>query len=221
MTEGALATKYKNIYFNRDKLIKDVKESWKIEVWDIKDDYIETFDEHWSRIVNFRFLDKINLEEIFQFNGLDINKERFFKILWKLDPSLFMVVNRIAIINSEKEFKNLMDELHGYCFTDYPGTSRLGEHWFNESCVVIFMEAIRNVVKEEMEIWPYTNELQELNRAFWQTIVHELRHTMQDNPLFENKYEAMSREERERDAENYCREIFENIVVCYDYCVIS
>jgi hypothetical protein len=127
MTEGALATKYKNIYFNRDKLIKDVKESWKIEVWDIKD----------------------------------------------------------------------------------------------ESCVVIFMEAIRNVVKEEMEIWPYTNELQELNRAFWQTIVHELRHTMQDNPLFENKYEAMSREEREKDAENYCREIFENIVVCYDYCVIS
>lgn len=38
MTEGALATKYKNIYFNRDKLIKDVKESWKIEVWDIKDE---------------------------------------------------------------------------------------------------------------------------------------------------------------------------------------
>ena len=36
MTEGALATKYKNIYFNTDKLIKDVKESWKIEVWDIK-----------------------------------------------------------------------------------------------------------------------------------------------------------------------------------------
>ncbi|NLM43220.1 MAG: hypothetical protein GX201_04290 [Clostridiales bacterium] len=97
----------------------------------------------------------------------------------------------------------------------------MGEFVFTESYIILYMEAIRKVVEDECEIWPYYNKKAELNRAFWQTIVHELRHTMQDNPLFENKYEAMSREERERDAENYCREIFENIVVCYDYCVIS
>ncbi|MDK2906521.1 MAG: hypothetical protein PWQ37_2803 [Candidatus Petromonas sp.] len=196
MIEGELVVD-QNIGYNKANLIKQIKESWGIEVWDIKEEYIETFDKYWSRIVIFRFPDKLNFEEMFQFNSLDIDKKKFFKILQKLDPNLFMTVNQIVIINNKEEYVDLI-----------------------VSYIIIYMEAIKKVVKEECEIWPYSSERAELNRAFWQTLLHELRHSMQENPLFENEFETMNREEKEREAEDYCRRVFQDIIIQNDYYVI-
>ena len=44
---------------------------------------------------------------------------------------------------------------------------------------------------------------------------------MQENPLYENEYESMTREEKERDAEDYCREVFNDIIMHYNYYVIK
>jgi hypothetical protein len=44
-----------------------------------------------------------------------------------------MTVNQVVIINNEEECTDLMKELEGNSFTaDYPGTSKMGEHLFNE-----------------------------------------------------------------------------------------
>ncbi len=220
MIEGGLNVN-QNICYDKANLIKEIRESWGIEIWNIEESSIETFDKYWSRIVIFRFPDRLNFEEMFQFNCLHIDKHKFFKILQKLDPDLFMTVNQIVIINNKEEYVDLMKELEGSSFVvDYPETSKMGEHLFNESYIIIYMEAIKKVVKEECEIWPYSSERAELNRAFWQTLLHELRHSMQENPLFENEFETMNREEKEREAEDYCRRVFQDIIIQNDYYVI-
>lgn len=166
MIEGGLNVN-QNICYDKANLIKEIRESWGIEIWNIEESSIETFDKYWSRIVIFRFPDRLNFEEMFQFNCLHIDKHKFFKILQKLDPDLFMTVNQIVIINNKEEYVDLMKELEGSSFVvDYPETSKMGEHLFNESYIIIYMEAIKKVVKEECEIWPYSSERAELNRAF-------------------------------------------------------
>ena len=89
MIEGGLVVN-QNIGYDRANLIEEIKESWGIEIWNIKEKYIETFDKYWSRIVIFRFPDKLNFEEIFQFNSLNLDKKKFFKILQKLDPGIYL-----------------------------------------------------------------------------------------------------------------------------------
>ncbi len=152
MTKGGLIVN-QNIGYDRVNLIKEIKQSWEIEIWNVRESFVETFDRYWSRIVIFRFPDKLNFEEMFQFNSLDIDKKKFFKILQKLDLNLFMTVNQIVIINNKEEYVDLMKELEGSSFVvDYPETSKMGEHLFNESYIILYMEAIRKFVKEEHEI---------------------------------------------------------------------
>ena len=78
MTEGVL-----NAIKSRpcnNHLIEEVRKSWKIEVWNVEEEYVEAFDDYWSRIVIFRFPDKLNFREIFEFNSLNIDKDKFFSI---------------------------------------------------------------------------------------------------------------------------------------------
>ena len=132
-----------------------------------------------------------------------------------------MVVKQVVIINNGKEYMDFIENLEGDSSTAYyQGADTMGEHLFNESHVIIYMEAIRKAVKEECEAWPHVNEKTELNRVFWQTLLHELRHTVQSNPLFENEFEDMDEEEKEQDAENYCRKIFQEAVIQNDYWAI-
>ena len=64
-----------------------------------------------------------------------------------------MTVNQIVIINNKEEYVDLMKELEGSIYIeDYPETSKMGEYLFNESYIILYMEAIRKFVKEEHEI---------------------------------------------------------------------
>lgn len=222
MKEEELAIFQANIFNDRERLIKEVSESWKIEVLEIDEKQIKTFDEHWLRDVNFRFSDALIFDELFEFNSLEVDKEKFYGILKKLDPNLFMVIEKVIIINNKDEYLKLVDKHGGFSLSnEYPGINVMGEFVFTESYIILYMEAIRKVVEDECEIWPYYNKKAELNRAFWLTLLHELRHTMQENPLYENEYESMTREEKERDAEDYCREVFNDIIMHYNYYVIK
>lgn len=88
---------------NREHLIKEAHESYGIEVFGIADSYIDAQNTLWGRNIKFRFPDSLNFEELFKFNGLKIDREKFFRLIRKLDSELFMTVEKkITAMKKEK-----------------------------------------------------------------------------------------------------------------------
>lgn len=208
-------------YMDRSVLRKDVEESYEIEVLEENSSHILAYDESWGREVQFNYLDTLDVNNLFEFNSLKIKKEKFFSLVNLLDKTLFMTVKKIVFLNNKKEYNKLVKELDNYEFMD-DLQKELGKHLFYESVVIVNMMAIKKTIKDMIkESDYYINEWEEIHIALFTTLIHELRHSYQANPLYEEEFSLLSRDGIEDDAEDYCRRIFEDVIEKENFYVLE
>jgi hypothetical protein len=124
-----------------------------------------------------------------------------------------MTIDKIIFINSEEDYDNLYGILEYDVFDDLE--SDLARYLFLDNMIIINMIALRKVAREIG--FP---EKKELNIGLFTTLLHELRHAHQANPLLGSEFNDRSWEELEDDAEEYCSRVFEEIIANEDYFVI-
>lgn len=157
-----------------------------------------------DRFIQFN-KDTIPLESLI----VDFNKETkkydLVSFLDGLPPVLLMNVKKIYFVRTEEQLDSLYEEDKSPNHTF--DLMHLGQHVWADGTIIISLPAHEVVCKEEAKI-----ELEELGfsdyeailkRAVWQTIAHELYHSLQDNPLFEEETT-----EGEEAAEEFARSLF-------------
>lgn len=196
--------------FDRKALKEELENSYEIEIAHEGEYQIEVVDDYWGRVVYFNYLDILDIEKLFEFNSLKIDKERFFEKLQKLDKEIFMTIKEIIFINTEEEYDMLYRELE-YEYIDMDNCT--GVFLFSDSIIVINMMAIRKIAEELCEPYFGAGEIEDINTNIYITLIHELRHAHHENPLFENEFESLTSEEKESDAENYALTEFEEKII--------
>lgn len=169
---------------------------------------IEVYDKEEDKFFNYRFLEELDFEDVFQFNSLPVDKERFYRVFKEcVDVNMLMIVDKVVFINSEEEYDALIEE--------YPEQSidmekAVGINFYMDNVVVINVKRIKELVDEEMvNFHSFTLSYhEELAMGIWQTLVHELRHNITANPIILE--DMIPTEEGEEDmVEEYCRKIYE------------
>jgi hypothetical protein len=158
--------------------------------------------------------EKTNFRKMVFFNRLPIDKEKMFALVRKIPLEYFMIVKKIIFIYSENQYEKMVDELGGYEFLDLD--HELGKYLFFEDYVIINMNAIikRSRWLEENQTDPNFELNVQINYGIWTTLLHELRHSYQRNPVFEVDYEDI-----EEDAEEEGLILFENFIENEDFII--
>lgn len=72
---------------------------------------IEVYDTEEDRFLNYKYLEEIRLEEMFQFNSLKVDKEKFFRVFRDcVDLNMLMIIDRVVFISKEEELEELLNE---------------------------------------------------------------------------------------------------------------
>ena len=183
---------------------------------EVTDNTISLYDAKDNRFLNYRNLDTVNLREVFNFNSFDLDKDKFFNIVNLLDKNMFMIVDEIVFINSEKELDVLLEKYD----TQYMDIEKaIGINFFNDNVIVINSYLLKKIVHEDCEDDDCLCPKEELSRGIWQTLIHELRHNIVANPIITEDEIAI--EEADEDLiEEYCISIYEDIICKYEdrYC---
>jgi hypothetical protein len=181
------------------------------------DKSIEIYDNEEDKFFNYRFLEGLNLDEVFQFNSLAVDKERFYRVFREsVDMNMLMIVDKIVFINNVEEYDDLIEE---YPEQSMDMENAVGINFYMDNVVVINVKRIKELVDEEMvNFHSFTLSYhEELAMGLWQTLVHELRHNITANPIILE--DLIPTEEGEEDkVEEYCRKVYEeNIATHPDY----
>jgi hypothetical protein len=151
----------------------------------------------------------IDYDRIFEFNGLQIDKETLYPLLNKLSPVLFMTIKKIVFINSKDDLDRLNKELDRRFSEEKLRDDKPCEYLFQEDIIVIYMTYILDYDKElfpngpEEEKWKAV-----INESILVNIIYELRHSYQANPVFADEYVKMSKSEKDMEASRYTNHIF-------------
>lgn len=177
-----------------------------------KEKHIEAYDEKEDMMLNFHHT--IDLENLFDFGSLKVDKERFFKIIKEnLDDLLFLMPNKIYFISNEEELDRLLCE---YELQSLDYNNVLGTTWLYDSVIVINVNQCKVVSKDisKTSIESFSNTF---NEVIWTTLIHELRHITCDLGLVIPDYIIPLSEGEEDNVERYCNScFFDNIYYC-DY----
>ncbi|PLS15046.1 hypothetical protein CVD28_24510 [Bacillus sp. M6-12] len=177
---------------------------------------IEVYDNEEDKFFRYRYLEELNIEEVFQFNSLQFNKDAFFRIFKEcVDLNMLMIVDKVVFLNNEEEYDQLIEE--------YPDQSMdmdraVGINFYMDNVVVVNVKLIRSLAEELALKDELSDVKEELAMGIWQTLVHELRHNITANPIILE--DMISIEEGEEDkVEEYCRNVFEESIEKHpEYC---
>lgn len=141
------------------------------------------------------------------FNNQEVNKEDILKFANSLPPILFMHLKKVYFVKEDSDVEVLNEESPNHTFS-FGNT--LGMTVYNDSTAIINIRKSLELAKEEeqddKEVLGYTNGWKSIFiDIIYQTLVHELFHLTQFNPLIEEHIEA-----GEEVAEEYCREFCDN-----------
>jgi hypothetical protein len=171
---------------------------------------IEVYDTEEDRFLNYKYLEEIRLEEMFQFNSLKVDKEKFFRVFRDcVDLNMLMIIDKVVFISKEEELEELLDE--------FPSQSmdikeNVGIHFYMDNVVVVNAKLIHELVNQDVQSCDYyVDFLEEFNRGIWETLIHELRHSITSNPIIPEEYIPLE-EGSEEKVEEYCRRVFEEKV---------
>ena len=82
----------------------------------------------------------------------------------------------------------------------------VGVHFFEENVIIINAYLIRMLVQmDENEI---TSFEEELSRGVWETLIHELRHSITENPIIPETMISIE-EGGEEQVEAFCRKLYQ------------
>lgn len=169
--------------------------------------YIYAYDKQEDMQLYFKFLEDIDFDSLFDFGTQKVDKEAFYKVIREyIDMNLFIMPEKIYLINNEEELDNLLEEFPCQGM-NMDGT--VGINWVEDSVIVINVCLIKKLVNEDIEQYPSINFKEEFNRAMWETLIHELRHMACDIGLIITEDEMPIEEGSEDCVEEYCRKIFE------------
>lgn len=141
-----------------------------------------------------------------------IDKEKVVCYLDALDKNLLMTVRRICFITDEEDEDDSInqDELFSEGIEAGHGINddQVGITWWDMDVILINLKAIKDVSKElaydEYEF------LREYNTGVLSTLVHEIRHTAQENPYLPEGCLKPVSPFPEEDAEEYARKWVDN-----------
>ena len=128
---------------------------------------------------------------------------------------LLQTVQEIRIVNTPEHVERLLDDVEYDCIDP---DDTVGRFLFFESMVVLNLGLIRQLSEEEAFL--SRNLMEEISTGFWMTLLHELRHAMQADPLLEHLFDNMEEEARELDAEDYAAHYFETCIRPLPHCII-
>lgn len=199
------------------------------------------YDNEDGKDIQITFIDNINYEWIN--NALyispsipteyQINKDSLIKgLLSMIDKNTFLTLNKIVIAYNSKDMQYLIDYLDDdyaedilYSRKDVP----LGIMYFNYNCAIVnykgIIDCINKEIEEDIKVLGYTTQSDkyEINKAFWETIVHELRHLLLETNPFATEEMYPYEMNSEENVEIYCKEfiIKNNNNICKDYYLLS
>lgn len=175
--------------------------------------FIYGYDIKNERSLKFRFMNKINPINLVTFNSFGMKKEALIQLLSSIEREVFITVNKIIFINSDKELDRYCekndcsdDEIEDY--KTFNGT-----YDCKSGNIIINIPNIRMRVNEMPEYEEKYGKLFFLY-VFLDVLLHELRHAWQYNPLFYkwSKQLFESKELLEEDAEQYMKTHHRRIV---------
>ena len=131
-----------------------------------------------------------------------------------MDKNMLMTVDRILFVTDEEEdtdslFKN--ERIAEATFEAghwFPCNGSIGLTWWDYDIICINVKAIKEVTDDLTKEYGMTkNEVhKELNYGVLGTLVHEVRHTAQDNPYLPEEILQFKGADKEDDAERYARD---------------
>lgn len=168
--------------------------------------FIYVYDNKNDRHLKFRYMNKIIPINIVTFNSSKMKKNALIQILSSIDRELFITVNKIIFINSDKELDRYCekndcseDEIKDYKTFNGTYDCKSGNIIIN----------IPNINQRVIEMPEYEEKYKKVFffYIFLDVLLHELRHSWQHNPLFYNWSRKLfeSKELLEEDAEQYMK----------------
>lgn len=141
---------------------------------------------------------------IVDFDG-EAEKYDVYPFLKSLPPVLLMNIQAIYFVRTEDQLDSLYEEDKSPNHTF--DLMHLGQHVWADGTIIISLPAHEVVcdeeAKTELEELGFSDYEAILKRAVWQTIAHELYHSLQANPIFEEEIT-----EGEEAAEEFARSLF-------------
>lgn len=211
-----------------DELLRNVEASISCdyEIVGESDEGLELFDVYGERGGGYfplRFPEEITEETIRKIISIPeavtqkypkLTAEAIAKNLFQnLDRNTFCCVTKIDFVDSTDNLDALQEE-DDYPEQLYNENDRLtdelvGLFWYSRKVVIVNLHAIEAAAAElTLQLHCPEERLKETEIGIWVTLIHELRHSMLDNPFLpEEDYPLYLGEEDE--VEEYSREVFE------------
>lgn len=133
--------------------------------------------------------------------------------LHRIDPNMFVCLNRIIVIDDSVDCKAVANLL-GVDEDNLPEVNEdiIGQLWFQENCVFVYVSALREATKEIIKDDPgYFTYDQEMEIGFLTTLLHETRHLGLDCNFLLPESEYPTSLQSEEAIEDWAREMFEKI----------
>ena len=194
------------------------------------DDHITVFDSMEGEVDSKRYtirnpeyMDRDYFRSIVDFSDcaeayrkeMPIDKEKVVEYLdGHMDKNMLMTVDRILFVTGDEEdddkiFKNERVAEGAFEAGHWlPDKNQVGLTWWDYDIVCISLKGIREGVDECVNTFRLDKdeERDEINIGVLTTLVHEVRHTAQDNPYLPEKFFGPVSRDKEKDAEEYARD---------------
>lgn len=195
-----------------DKVVKRLENTKGFKILEKKENKVEIYDEIENKFFTYKDIENLNLLDIFEFNSLEVGKIKFLNLIELLNKNLFMIVDKVYFTNNKKEVEGLLER---FPEQNISSNEYLGIYLYQDNSIVINTYLISKITLEDTNIFKTSHE-EEFNRCIWQTLIHELRHSLVENPIITEE-EIPLEENTEENIERYCISTFEKIIEPKDY----
>jgi hypothetical protein len=201
-------------YLEESKMKENLKLLEGVELDSEDENSFTIFDnyENFDRFITFYKKGKIPYNDLVYFGTNNINQINFINLLKQLSQLLLMNINKIIFINNENDYKMLQEWSPNNTLNL---DTNVGMFVWNDGVTIINLYCINQLLDEEepeeMQLFGYYNRSEHLQRSIMQTLLHELYHSFQHNPLFETLMPEGSKGENM--IEEFCREDYKKYKV--------
>lgn len=131
----------------------------------------------------------------------------------RIDPAMLTCLNSVIIIDEFEDRKAVADLLKvGEDNLPEENESLIGQLWFQENCVFVYIPALKAIAKEVVEEIPWFSCYDhEMEIGFLTTLLHEIRHLGLDCNFLLPESEYPISLQSEEAVEDWALEMFEKI----------
>jgi len=193
------------LYLSDEEITFEIENIIGLETVLENENFIEVIDTFQGNDRRLRFNKESFLvdEEMIEDFGQELEEYRILECLQMLPKILLMNIRKIYIISTTEQLEQVEEMLGTYTFDLF----NKGMYVWENGNILISLpaheESAEKMSQEELEEYGQTDYDTNLRIAVWQTIVRELFHSFQSNPIFENDLE-----QGEEAADDFCEMFF-------------